>query len=60
MFKALRFRFILIFFFLFMALFWDFYRGEFRSTVQTGICEEYDFVTDKATICTITEPKCLN
>ena len=44
MFKALRFKFILIFFFLFMALFWDFYRGELRSTVQTGICEEYDFV----------------
>ena len=44
MFKALRFRFILIFFFLFMALFWDFYRGELRSTVQTGVCEEYDFV----------------
>ena len=44
MLKALRFRFILIFFFLFMALFWDFYRGEFRSTVQTGVCEKYDFV----------------
>ena len=44
MFKALRFRFILIFIFLFMALFWDFYRGEFRSNVQTGVCEEYDFV----------------
>jgi len=50
MLKALRFRFILIFFFLFMALFWDFYRGEFRSTVQTGVCEKYDFVKGECTL----------
>ena len=44
MFKALRLRFIIIMFLLFLPLFWDFYRGEFRLYVQTGICEEFDFI----------------
>ena len=43
MFKALRLRFIFIFFILFMGLFWNFYKGEMRSEVQTGICKNFDY-----------------
>jgi len=28
---------------IFFALFWDFNKGEFRTTLQTGVCEEFDY-----------------
>ena len=43
MFKPLRLRFFLIVFLLFFALFWDFNKGELRTTIQTGVCEEFDY-----------------
>ena len=43
MFRPLRLRFFLILLLLFFALFWDFNKGELRTTIQTGICEEFDY-----------------
>ena len=43
MFRPLRLRFFLIVLWLFFALFWDFNKGELRTTIQTGVCEEFDY-----------------
>ena len=43
MFRPLRLRFFLIILLLFFALFWDFNKGELRKTIQTGVCEEFDY-----------------
>ena len=43
MFRPLRLRFFLIVLLLFFALFWDFNKGELRTTIQTGVCEEFDY-----------------
>ena len=43
MFRPLRLRFFLIVLLLFFALFWDFNKGELRKTIQTGVCEEFDY-----------------
>ena len=38
----ISFRIIGIFFFLFMAVFFDFRNGELRFEMLTGVCESYD------------------
>ena len=43
MFRALRFRFGIMFFLIFLAFFFDFMNGEFRWHHQTGICHEVDY-----------------
>ena len=43
MFRPLRLRFFLIVLLLFFALFWDFNKGKLRTTIQTGVCEEFDY-----------------
>ena len=43
MLRPLRLRFFLIVLLLFFALFWDFKKGELRATIQTGVCEEFDY-----------------
>ena len=43
MFRPLRLRFFLIVLLLFFALFWDFSKEELRTTIQTGVCEEFDY-----------------
>ena len=43
MFRPLRLSFFLIVLLLFFALFWDFNKGELRTTIQTGVCEEFDY-----------------
>ncbi len=43
MFRPLSLRFFLIVLLLFFALIWDFNKGELRTTIQTGVCEEFDY-----------------
>ena len=43
MFRPLRLRCFLIVVLLFFALFWDFNKGELRKTIQTVVCEEFDY-----------------
>ena len=43
MFRHISLRFFLIVLLLFFALFWDFNKGELRATIQTGVCEEFDY-----------------
>lgn len=43
MFRALRFRFGVMFFLIFLAFFFDFMNGEFKWDHQTGICHEVDY-----------------
>ena len=40
----ISFRIIGIFFFLFMAVFFDFRNSELRFEMLTGVCESYDFI----------------
>ena len=41
MIKALRLRFLFIFFTIFMALFWK--QGKIQTNIQTGVCENFDY-----------------
>ena len=43
MFRHLRLRFFLIILLKFFALFWDFNKVELRTTIQIGVCEEFDY-----------------
>ena len=43
MFRPLRLRFFLIVLLLFFALFWDFNKWELRTTIQIGVCDEFDY-----------------
>jgi hypothetical protein len=55
MFKALRFRFGIMFIFIFLAFFFDPMNGEFVWYMQSGTCNEYDFETRQC--LSIEDPK---
>ena len=55
MFRALRFRFGIMFIFIFLAFFFDAMNGEFVWDMQSGICNEYDFETRQC--LSIEDPK---